>query len=143
MTPAQAAKQGGKRYRYYVCIGAQKRGWRTCPSKSLSAAAIETLVIEQLRGFAADPAAWNRAVGSTLDQHRALLAEKEAEARRLERELASLRAAYRKASPAHRVGACRSPSAGQGTVGGVTEGNQPACATPLGATPTASSAWPP
>ena len=103
MTPAQARKQGGKCYRYYVCIAAQKRGWRTCPSKSLSAAAIEAFVIEQLRVFAADPADWNRALGSTLAQHRALLAQKEAEARRLDQELASLRAAHRKASPAQRV----------------------------------------
>jgi beta-phosphoglucomutase-like phosphatase (HAD superfamily) len=69
----------------------------------LSAAAIETFVIEQLRGFAADPAAWNRVLGSTLAQQRALLARKEAEARKLDQELACLRAAYRRASPAQRV----------------------------------------
>jgi site-specific DNA recombinase len=103
MTPAQAAKNGGKRYRYYVCTAAQRRGWRTCPSKALPAAAVEGFVIEQLRAFAADPAAWNRALGSTLVQQCALLAEKEDEARSLEQELARLRAAYRKASPAQRV----------------------------------------
>jgi site-specific DNA recombinase len=56
MTPAQARTHGGKRYRYYVCTAAQRRGWRTCPSKALPAAAIESFVIEQLRAFAGDPA---------------------------------------------------------------------------------------
>ena len=103
MTPAQAARNGGKRYRYYVCTAAQKRGWRTCPSKALPAAAVESFVIEQLRALAQDPAAWNRALASTLAQQHALLDEKEAEARTLDQELARLRAAYRKASPAQRA----------------------------------------
>jgi site-specific DNA recombinase len=105
MTPAQAAKNGGKRYRYYVCTAAQRCGWRTCPSKALPAAAVEGFVLEQLRALAADPAAWSKALGSTLAQQRLLLAlaEKEAEARTLDQELARLRAAYGKASPAQRV----------------------------------------
>jgi site-specific DNA recombinase len=37
------------RYRYYVCCRAQKRGWHTCPSKSVPAAEIETLVLDQIR----------------------------------------------------------------------------------------------
>jgi site-specific DNA recombinase len=103
MTPAHAAKHGGKRYRYYVCTSAQRRGWRTCPSKALPAAAVEGFVLEQLRAFAADAAAWHKALGSTLAQQRLLLAEKEAEAGTLDQDLARLRAAYRQASPAQRV----------------------------------------
>jgi site-specific DNA recombinase len=103
MTPAQATRSGGKRYRYYVCTAAQRRGWRTCPSKALPAAAVEGFVLEQLRAFAQDPAVWNRALGSSLAQQVALLAEKEAEARTLDQELTSLRTAYRKASPAQRM----------------------------------------
>ena len=34
MTPAHPTRKGSQRYRYYVCSGAQKRGWQTCPSKS-------------------------------------------------------------------------------------------------------------
>ena len=68
-----------------------------------SAAAIEGFVIERLRALAADPAAWNDALGSTSAQQRLLLADKEGEARTLDQELARLRAAYRKASPAQRV----------------------------------------
>jgi site-specific DNA recombinase len=103
MTPAQAGRNGGKRYRYYVCTAAQRRGWRTCPSKALPAAAVEGFVLEQLRALAADAAAWNKALGSTLAQQRLLLADKEGEASTLDQELARLRAAYRQASPAQRV----------------------------------------
>jgi site-specific DNA recombinase len=38
-----------KRYRYYVCLQAQKRGWHTCPSKSVPAAEIERFVVGQVR----------------------------------------------------------------------------------------------
>ena len=31
MTPAHCTKGGKKRYRYYTCTSAQKRGWATCP----------------------------------------------------------------------------------------------------------------
>jgi site-specific DNA recombinase len=103
MTPAQAAKKGGKRYRYYVCTAAQRRGWRTCPSKALPAGAVEGFVLEQLRAFAGDAVAWNQALGSTLAAQHALLASKEAQARALDQELARLHAAYRQASPAQRV----------------------------------------
>jgi site-specific DNA recombinase len=103
MTPAQAARKGGKRYRYYVCTAAQRRGWRTCPSKALPAAAVEGFVLEQLCALAADAAAWNKALGATLAQQRLLLAHKEGEAGTLDQELARLRAVYRQASPAQRV----------------------------------------
>jgi hypothetical protein len=47
MTPAQVSR-GHRRYRYYTCSGAQRRGWHTCPSKSLPAAAIERYALEQM-----------------------------------------------------------------------------------------------
>ena len=49
MTPVTASKQGKKKYRYYVCLSAQKRGWDTCPSKSIPALEIEQFVVDQLR----------------------------------------------------------------------------------------------
>lgn len=56
MTPAHTTKNGTKRYRYYVCTAAQKRGWHHCPSKSIPAGEIEQFVIEQLRCIGRDPA---------------------------------------------------------------------------------------
>jgi site-specific DNA recombinase len=48
MTPAQVTR-GHRRYRYYTCSAAQRKGWHTCPSKSLPAAAIEQYVVQQLQ----------------------------------------------------------------------------------------------
>jgi DNA invertase Pin-like site-specific DNA recombinase len=48
MCPSVAAKDG-RRYHYYVCTNAQKRGWSACPSKSLPAGTVERLVAEQLQ----------------------------------------------------------------------------------------------
>jgi site-specific DNA recombinase len=47
MTPAQVSR-GNRRYRYYTCSGAQRKGWHTCPSKSLPAGAVERYVLEQI-----------------------------------------------------------------------------------------------
>lgn len=38
-----------RRYRYYVCGNAQRRGWRACPSQSIPAKVIEESVLEQVR----------------------------------------------------------------------------------------------
>jgi hypothetical protein len=44
MTPAHSARNKTRRYRYYVCCNAQKRGWGVCPSKAVSAAEIKARV---------------------------------------------------------------------------------------------------
>jgi site-specific DNA recombinase len=49
------SSKGAKRYRYYVCLNAQKRGWDTCQSKSVPAAEIEQFVVEQIRAIGTDP----------------------------------------------------------------------------------------
>jgi hypothetical protein len=48
--------KGGRRYRYYVCSQAQKRGWKTCPAPSVPAGAIERLVNEQIQRLSASSA---------------------------------------------------------------------------------------
>jgi site-specific DNA recombinase len=47
MTPAQVSR-GNRRYRYYTCSAAQRKGWHTCPSKSLPAGAVERYVLQQI-----------------------------------------------------------------------------------------------
>jgi site-specific DNA recombinase len=65
MTLSHTTRNGTKRYRYYICSSAQKRGWNTWPSKSIPAAQIEEdaartgeLEAEQ-RGLEKDLARWH------------------------------------------------------------------------------------
>jgi site-specific DNA recombinase len=48
MTPT-SSKRGGKRYRYYLCCSAHRRGQQSCPSRSIPARDIEETVLEQIR----------------------------------------------------------------------------------------------
>jgi site-specific DNA recombinase len=54
MTHSHTTKNGSKRYRYYVCLSAQKRGWHNCPSRSVPAAEIERFVVDQIKAVACD-----------------------------------------------------------------------------------------
>jgi hypothetical protein len=50
-----------RRYAYYVCLNAQRRGWAVCPAKSLPAHGIEESVLAQIRKAQReipDPAVW-------------------------------------------------------------------------------------
>lgn len=54
---ARKTKSGAeRRYRYYVCTQAQKRGWTECPSPSLPAPDLERFVIDQIRALGRDDA---------------------------------------------------------------------------------------
>ena len=55
MVPSHSTKPNGKRYRYYVCNHAQKRGWDKCPSKSVPAGEMERFVVDQIRCIGRDP----------------------------------------------------------------------------------------
>jgi site-specific DNA recombinase len=87
MTPAHTTRKGSQRYRYYVCSGAQKRGWQTCPSKSIPAAQIEQLVLEQIRQMGRDPQLLHDVLSQVRQQDDARLAELETERGGLERDL--------------------------------------------------------
>jgi site-specific DNA recombinase len=54
MTPAHTTK-GSRRYRYYTCTNAQKRGWQACPTRSIPAAAMDQVVLEQIRQACPEP----------------------------------------------------------------------------------------
>jgi len=87
MTPAHTTRKGSQRYRYYVCSGAQKRGWQTCPSKSIPAAQIEQLVVGQIQQMGRDPQVLHDVLAQVRQQDDARLAEMEAERAGLERDL--------------------------------------------------------
>ena len=43
------AVKNDRKYPYYVCLNAQRKGWAACPGKSLSAGAIEESVLGRIR----------------------------------------------------------------------------------------------
>jgi len=86
MVPTHATKKD-RRYRYYVCANAQKRGWHTCPSKSIPAGEIEKFVIDQVRGIGRDPALLVETLGGARAEAKDRMKELEAEKTVLEREL--------------------------------------------------------
>ncbi len=86
MVPTHTTKQE-RRYRYYVCTNAQKRGWHTCPSKSIPAGEIEKFVIYQVRAIGRDPALLVETLGAARAEAKARTTELEAEGANLEREL--------------------------------------------------------
>jgi site-specific DNA recombinase len=47
--------RGNRRYRYYTCTNAVKRGRAACPSRSLPAAEVERVVLDQMRSIGQDP----------------------------------------------------------------------------------------
>jgi site-specific DNA recombinase len=51
MSPTYVGK-GATRYNYYLCLDASKRGSKRCPSRSVSAPAIEEFVVQQLHALA-------------------------------------------------------------------------------------------
>jgi site-specific DNA recombinase len=63
MTPTFAAKNKTRRYRYYVCCSAQKRGWSTCPSKAIPAAEIERFVLGRIQEIGKEPDLVRKALG--------------------------------------------------------------------------------
>ena len=63
MSPSHTTKRN-RRYRYYVCCGAQKRGWTTCPTPSIPAGELERFVVDQIRCIGRDP----QLIGATFHQ---------------------------------------------------------------------------
>jgi site-specific DNA recombinase len=57
-----------KRYRYYVCYNAQQQGWKCCETKSVSAQAIETAVLDSIRRIGTDPKLAEAVAAAALDQ---------------------------------------------------------------------------
>jgi site-specific DNA recombinase len=86
----------GKRYRYYVCLQAQKRGWHTCPSKSVPAGQIEQFVVDQIKRIGKDPALLEGTLRQMRQQQAKELADLQAEQRGLEREIKRHQAAMQR-----------------------------------------------
>ncbi|MFO0935524.1 MAG: recombinase family protein [Gemmataceae bacterium] len=86
MTAAHTTK-GTKRYRYYVCTNAQKRGWGQCPHPSVSAPMIENAVVEQITRIGKEPGLAERIIEESQRQDLEHREAHDRERQTLEREL--------------------------------------------------------
>lgn len=86
MSPTHSTKQN-KRYRYYVCNNATKRGWHTCFSKSIPAHEIERFVLDQIRCIGRDPAVIAETIHQARTQSTQQIELLGQEQKRLEKEL--------------------------------------------------------
>jgi site-specific DNA recombinase len=87
MTHHYTEKDEHRLYRYYVCSNAQKRGWHTCPTKSVAAPKIEQFVVDQIRKVAKDERLLQRTLGNVREQAKAQHSEIQSECDNLEREV--------------------------------------------------------
>ncbi|MDP8238401.1 MAG: recombinase family protein [Candidatus Hatepunaea meridiana] len=62
-------KKDVRYYRYYVCSRAQREGWHTCPTKSVSAFEIEGFIIDRIGSIGRD----SDLITETLNQARSLI----------------------------------------------------------------------
>ncbi|MEP0847343.1 MAG: recombinase family protein [Phycisphaerae bacterium] len=82
------SSKGPKRYRYYVCTKAMKRGWYTCPSKSVPAGELERFVVDQIRSIGRDPGVLAETIRQVRVQSQKAIADLERERGTLERDIA-------------------------------------------------------
>jgi len=82
----------GKAFRYYRCVNAVKNGADACPTGSVPAAKIEAFVVEQIKKIGSDPALCDETFRQVQAQVAAERRGLKAEAKRVDRELAVVRA---------------------------------------------------
>jgi site-specific DNA recombinase len=89
MTPSHTTKGCNRRYHYYTCCSAQKRGWKTCPSKSVPAGPVEAFVVEQIKCIGRDPALLREVLAQAWARVEARSAELAAEERVVVKDLST------------------------------------------------------
>ncbi|MBM3999074.1 MAG: recombinase family protein [Planctomycetes bacterium] len=87
--------RGSKRYRYYTCTRAIKQGRKSCPTRSLPAAEIERVVVDQIRCLGQDAVLRAEVLRQSQTQTESSLRELQIEQRQLERQLARHQAEIR------------------------------------------------
>ncbi|MCI0341379.1 MAG: recombinase family protein [Planctomycetales bacterium] len=85
-----------KRYRYYVCLKAQKQGWTSCPTKAVPAQEVERFVVERIRAIGRDRDVVGETIEQARAQHAAHVKQLEAERQAAEKELKALNAELRR-----------------------------------------------
>lgn len=88
--------KGSRRYRYYVCTKAIKNGHDKCPTKSLPAAEIERVVLEQIQAVGRDAEIRAEVLKRARKQSTDDIVELQTELRHRDRELARWQSEIRK-----------------------------------------------
>jgi site-specific DNA recombinase len=68
-------KKDNRLYRYYVCVNAHQRGWNNCPTRSVSAPALESAVVEQIRWIGRNPTMLGEVMRQLAERTNAKLSE--------------------------------------------------------------------
>jgi site-specific DNA recombinase len=79
--------RGTKRYRYYVCLNAIKSGRKSCPTRSLQAAEIESALVDQISCIARDQGLRGKVLRQAGAATEAELAELQTQLSQLQRQL--------------------------------------------------------
>ncbi len=90
-----------KRYRYYTCTNAVKRGRAACPSRSLPAAEIERAVIDEIRCIGQDASLLRETLGQARHRVESSIKRLTGERREIERSLGRTHSDIRKAVTTH------------------------------------------
>jgi site-specific DNA recombinase len=91
--------KGSRRYRYYVCVRAQQNGWSSCETRSISAPAIESAVVQQIQSIGSDPRIIVRALEKAEEQRRSRIGDLTAERELARKQLTGLGAELRELVP--------------------------------------------
>ena len=91
MVPS-GTRRRGKLYRYYRCGHAEKNGHAACPSKMIPAGKVEQFVVGEIRRIGADPKLQDETFRQAVSQIKAQRRGMRAEAKRIERDLVTVRA---------------------------------------------------
>jgi site-specific DNA recombinase len=84
-------KGGNKLYRYYICETAQKLGYSQCPTKSVSAPAIENFVLEKIKNIGKSPTVLEETTKNLMAQLTASQKSLDDEGTYLRKEIADLK----------------------------------------------------
>jgi len=87
---------GKRRYRYYTCTNAAKRGRVACPTRSLPAAEVERAVVDQIRCIGEDPEVLRDTLAEVRNRAGSTIGRLAGERREIERALARLHADIRR-----------------------------------------------
>ena len=101
--------KANRRYRYYACTNAVKRGRAACPSRSLPAAEIERAVVDEIRCIGQDAALLRETLSQARYQVESSIERLAGERREIERALARTHADIRKAAAARNGASATAP----------------------------------